>query len=411
MEIKVPEVTDGLPLDLQHPGGLVETVMDYIGATAKCPQPQFALGASLVFCGLLFGRRFADESGQRTNLFAMCIGLSSAGKDHSIKALVRLLDFGEATNLFISQITSDSAAEHALKHQPRLLFLLDEAGHFFAAVNDQGGGALRSVKPSLLQLWSSADTVWKGKQRAPQRDKEEFPVEIRNPHVCLLGMTQPQTFFEGASTKDIEDGWLARPIYFISKSRPKARLTIPDIPVPEAVFDAIRSYRDEPDPVVAKVVPTTPEAMEVLMKFQDETYEKMCEGDRGANDISYLYGKAAENARRVALTIAVGRDDRNPVIERRDMEYAVAVMRYTIGCSVAEIEDSVAENEYERYKKRILAVVRKFGAGGICRQELTRKTQFVDRLKRNEIIEDLLEARQIKQEASASGGDVFKYIG
>ena len=181
--------------------------------------------------------------------------------------------------------------------------------------------------------------------------------------------------------------------------------------VPEAVFDAIRSYRDEPDPVVAKVVPTTPEAMEVLMEFQDETYEKMCEGDRGANDISYLYGKAAENARRVALTIAVGRDDRNPVIERRDMEYAVAVMRYTIGCSVAEIEDSVAENEYERYKKRILAVVRKFGAGGICRQELTRKTQFVDRLKRNEIIEDLLEARQIKQEASASGGDVFKFVG
>ena len=211
--------TDNLPKDLLHPGGSVECIMDYINATAICEQPLFALAAALTLCGLLYGRRYEDESGQRTNLFFMGVGYTSAGKDHALKSIIRILAAGGANKLWISQVTSDSALEHGLSRQNRLVLLIDEAGHFFSSVSDVGSGsALRSIKPSLLQIWSSANCQWKGKQRAPQRDKPEVPVEIKCPHVCLLGMTQPATFFNGASRADIMDGWLARPIFVISKT-------------------------------------------------------------------------------------------------------------------------------------------------------------------------------------------------
>ena len=72
---------NNLPLDLQHPGGFVEDVMDYINENAVCPQPMFALGAALTLAGTLYGRRVQGTDGQRTNLFAMSIGYTSSGKD------------------------------------------------------------------------------------------------------------------------------------------------------------------------------------------------------------------------------------------------------------------------------------------------------------------------------------------
>ena len=86
--------TDNLPKDLLHPGGTVERVMDYISATAICEQPLFALGAALTLCGLLYGRRYSDASGQRTNVFCIGVGYTSAGKDHALKALTRILSAG-----------------------------------------------------------------------------------------------------------------------------------------------------------------------------------------------------------------------------------------------------------------------------------------------------------------------------
>ena len=400
---------DNLPLDLKHPGGLVETVFSYIDRTARCRQPLFALGAALTFCGLLFGRRYRDETDQRTNLFTFVIGHTSAGKDHAIKSIIKMLDAGEATHLFISQITSDSAAEYALKRNPRLLFLIDEAGHFFSSVNDPGSGALKSVKPSLLQLWSSANTVWKGKQRAPQREKDEPPIEIRNPHVCLLGTTQPQTFFEGATRRDIQDGWLARPIIFLSTTRPRPKTGFIDDTVPAEIVETVSRFNAEDATGELRYVASSDEARNILEAFSNDIYEKMQEADRGQGEISYIYGKAVENARRIAMIIAIGKNEIDPIISGEDMRYAVALVKYTIMTAVSAIEDNVAENETERSKKRVLKTIREAKDAGITRGQLSRKTQFLNQDQRDKIIDDLLLSDLIASRKGANGREIFVY--
>lgn len=401
---------DNLPKDLLHPGGLAEEIMDYVNETAICRQPMFALSAALTVCGLLFGRRWQDESGQRTNLFFINVGYTSAGKDHALKSAKRILDAAGANRLWISQVTSDSALEHGLSRQPRLLMIIDEAGHFFSSVNDPGGSAAaRSIKPILLEAWSSANCVWKGKQRAPQRDKPEIPVEIKCPHVCLLGTTQPMLFFDGVSRVDIADGWLARPVFFISRTRPPARLDLPPKPIPDGIVAKVRALRDEPvleDDV--RTVPADDEAKAILRDFNDRVRQFMLQSDTDRNERSSLYGKAVENARRIALTLAISRNQDRPTITAAEMTFGVALMSYTIRYAISAVDENLAENEHERAKKRILKVVRETGPAGVLRKDLTRKTQYLKRQLRDECLDDLIEAGEIVRERTTSGADRFR---
>ena len=400
------DAENNLPLDLQHPGGFVEEAMNWINGTAICPQPTFALAAALCLAGTLYGRHVKDESGQRTNLYLMGVGYTSCGKDHALKAVSRALDACEATDLRLGQVTSDSAVEYALRRNPRFAMLIDEAGHFFSGVTDAkaAGSPLHSLKPALLELWSCAGGRWKGKQRVPKNDRGAEPALIDNPHVCLFGMTQPQIFFDGVSKTELRDGWLARNLFFISKTRPKPRF-VPEGEVPSRIRAEVLTWKNEPAAV--HVVPTDGAARDVFEAFNDEIYEKMLAADRTGDETNYLFGKALENARRVALTLAVGRDAGIGPITEGDATYACRLVRYLVGDLIRAVKETVSESPDEKAKKRILQVVASAGRSGILKQELTRKTQFIRKTFRDEYLEDLVESGELIMGTNAKGGVLY----
>ena len=398
---------NNLPLDLQHPGGFVEEAMEWINETAICPQPTFALAAALCLAGTLYGRHVKDESGQRTNLFLMGVGYTSCGKDHALKAVSRALDSCEATNLRLGQVTSDSAVEYALRREPRFAMLIDEAGHFFSGVTDakSSGSPLHSLKPALLELWSCAGGRWKGKQRVPKNDRGADPVLIDNPHVCLFGMTQPQIFFDGVSKTELRDGWLARNLFFVSKTRPKPRF-VPEQEVPARIRAEVLTWKKEPAGV--HTVCAEAGAREAFEAFNDEVYAKMLAADRTGDETNYLYGKALENARRVALTLAVGRDAGRSSITGEDAAYACRLVRYLVGDLIRAVKETVSESPDEKAKKRILQVVASAGSGGITRNDLTRKTQFIRKTFRDEYLADLVESGELVMTTGSHGLETYK---
>ena len=404
---------NNLPLDLQHPGGFVEATMDWINETAVCPQPIFALASALCLAGTIFGRHVQDESGQRTNLYLMGVGYTSCGKDHALKAVSRILDAGGATHLRLGQVTSDSAVEYALRRNPRFALLIDEAGHFFAGVTDAkaAGSPLRTLKPALLELWSSAGGRWKGKQRVPARGTDSPPALIDDPHVCLFGMTQPQIFFDGVSKTELRDGWLARNLFFISKARPKPRF-VDRAAVPARLSDEVHWLCVEPH--ATRTVRADDGARAVFEAFNDDVYAKMLAADRTGDETNYLYGKALENARRVALILAAGRADGKtldfggalPDISEADAAYGCALVRYLIEDLIRSVRETVAESQDEKAKKRILQIVAK--AGRISKQNLTRKTQFIRRTFRDEYLDDLVQSGELAVEQGDERGIVYR---
>lgn len=392
-------IYNNLPADFQHPGGFVENVFNFITDSAVCPQPMFALGAALCLAGTLYGRRVQSDDGQRTNLFVISAGFTSSGKDWPLKAIQRILDECNATHLRLGLVTSDSAVEYGLKREPRMCLTIDEAGHFFGGVSDPAakGSALGSIKPCLLELWSTAGGRWKGKQRVPRDGKEATPVVIDNPHLCLYATTQPQILFESMNRSDLRDGWLARNLFFISKTRPKPEVK-PIMPIPNSIRGVVLAWKGESgdkEPRTIQTVPTSEEAKTVFAAFNDVIYQKMLVADNAGDESNYLYGKALENAKRVALILAVSRLDEKAVIEKRDAEFACGLVKYLVGDLVRIVRANISESADEKAKKRIMLEIATAGAKGALKSDLTRRTQYIRRALRDEYLEDLLEGNEI----------------
>ena len=148
-------------------------------------------------------------------------------------------------------------------------------------------------------------------------------------------------------------------------------------------------------------------ALAVFNDFNLEIHRKMLAADRTGDETNYLYGKALENARRVALILATGRDGGRSPISESDAVYACRLVRYLVGDLVRAVKETVAETSDEKAKKRILQVVAAAGHGGISKQELTRKTQFIRKSFRDEYLEDLVESGELAVATNSKGGTVY----
>ena len=404
-------MNNNLPLDLQHPGGFVEEYMNFVNETAVCEQPLFALASALSLAGTLYGQHVQAEDGQRTNVFCMTVGYTSCGKGHPLTMLARTLDECGATHLRLGQVTSDSAIEWALKQQSRFCFLIDEAGHYFSGVSDPNASSSsqHAIKPALLELWSCAGGSWKGKQRVPRDGKNvQAPIVVKNPHLCLYATTQPQILFESMSRNDLRDGWLPRNLFFISRTRPKP-VTTPIATIPNGIRLEVLKWKNPPETLTT--VPMTPDAAAIFNAFTDEIYTKMILADKTGDETNYLYGKARENAGRVALILAVSRRGTDAVVEAQDAVYATTLVRYLIGEVIRVVRENVSESQDEKAKKRILQIVAQVGPKGILKGELTRKTQFIRRGFRDEYLADLVESGELVVTSTASGGERFILAG
>ncbi len=389
-----------------EPPGLVGQFCQYINQTAGCYQPLLALGASLVACGALMGRKVRDQSNGRTNLYMMGVAHSSAGKDHPADCIEQIFAAaGIAHLLGGSRVTSDSAIEIALEHNPVQLYHWDEIGHMFAAIKQAGvgsGGAqhLRTIVPALMQLYSSAHKIYAGKQRASEEVRR-----IDQPHVCVWGLTSPDVLYSGLSTAELRDGWLGRVTTLISHDRPKYIIK-QSVPPPDNLIQLTQAWAQRvipPPPGVGDIfgattchqitVPTSAAALKVFEEYRDECYERMIRCDKDNYLTQYLWGKALQNARRIALILAAGCAFDGAEIQEFHAKYSCELIRLAIEGFRESIKNNMADNTWESDKQKILAIIGSGGRAGISKSELTRKTQWCkDRKVRDAYLEDMQEA-------------------
>jgi hypothetical protein len=144
-------------------------------------------------------------------------------------------------------------------------------------------------------------------------------------------------------------------------------------------------------------VPDSTESRTIFDGFNDLVHAKMLAADKSGDETNYLCGKALENARRIALILAVSRAG-NPLkakIGAEDAEYAVKLVDYLISTIIDCVAENLSENADEKAKKRILKVIGTGGMKGIMRSEFTRKTQFIRRNMREEYLADLIDSGEV----------------
>ncbi|HWL54290.1 MAG TPA: bifunctional DNA primase/polymerase [Chthoniobacteraceae bacterium] len=409
-------------IDLLHPPGLVGEIAAWLEETALCTQPWLNLGAAITFCGALMGRKVRSETDSRTNIYAMAVAETSAGKDHARKALRKLAAEAGCLQLIGGEdVTSDAAIETQLEAQPVTLFLWDEIGHLFKTLQqDKNNSAQQRILPLLMRLYSSASETVLGKAYA-----DRPPRVFDQPCLSIYGTGVPGRFMGGITAEQLSDGFLARLLVFISLTRP-----MPDIkkgkmvtrPVPPKLVERVRSLwqmvvapPQEAGNIEAQTrahqvtIVETPEAEAWFDAFAVECHKRLIspqEKDRNA-----LWGKAAENARKLAMICAVGdcRDGQwGTQIELCHAEWASMVVTKIIGDFMALIADNMAETQFERDKLRVLRAIERGGQAGVRKMNVTRATQSLAPNVREMAIRDLVDSGLVVAKTEGSAVRYFK---
>lgn len=398
--------------DLIIPDGLVGDLTRYMIATARRPQPLLSLGASLCAIGALMGRLYRTESNLRSNLYVVGIADSGSGKNHAREIVNEVFfEAGLANHLGGNKIASGAGLLTALHRQPAILFQIDEFGMFLSAAADRKRSPrhITEILDNMTELFTSAGGIFLGAEYA-NRDGMNERRDIVEPCLCVYGTTTPLHFWGALQGANVADGSLARFLILPSdEDYPDENLAAGLRRAPSEIIDGLQRIASgggrqrgnlagktsgASTAVDAAIVPMTVESKARFAALSAELTVEL----RAAAGTAFtaILARIGENAMKLALIVAVGRNPARPVVESDDAEWAIRFVRHFAGRTMEAVERHVADTETEAHLKRLREIIRAAGREGLTKSEITRASQWLKARDRNEILDTLIESGDIK---------------
>lgn len=383
------------PAEVLQVHGLVGEIANWITETAIRPQPVLSLAAALSFVGMLKGHKYKGATGLRTNMLCMSLAPSAGGKEWPQKQVRDLFDYCDIQDQLMGEPTSGTGFLRAINDRGRVvMWVQDEMGRFLDNVNNKNSGTFqREIVDYMIKTFSCASSVLKGREYADA--KKNPTIDIIEPHFCCLGSTVLEKFEASCRSTDIVDGFLNRWLVFAVHDRGKVagdRKKMLQRP-PEGVLRAIRELAlgKTYDPYSGKAhlqeVRFTPEAWDIFDEYRAKMDKKI---DEVGYPLNALYGRCAEHVEKVALTLCD-----NDSIGVQDVNAAIRVVDYSNSC-IMDFAGLIADNESQAEYIKVRDIISK--AKSIKKSDLTRRTQFLKRIRRTEILNDLVESGVVKLE-------------
>jgi hypothetical protein len=397
----IPEPMAPAGVALPEPAGLVREIRDHILDTARSPQPELALAAALTIVGSAMARRYSFEN-LRSNLYLVGVAPSASGKEVPLSAVTRILgDAGLANTLAGGEPKSGTAVLSRLAEHPVAVYTLDEFGMLLRALTEKNAPKhLREIVKYMTEIFTKADDSYRTGDYA---DRKANPIHtIIEPHLSIFGLTNSVHLWRSITADSVADGSLGRFLLFSSRAaypdvnfEPKPKQTPPEI---IEKLKAIHEQGGAPDagnlagvsivsPANTRDVKATREAQQLFREAEIRQLE--LKREHAGDGMSAIYGRLVENAKKLAMIHAVGRDPVQATVTVADAHWGLDLAAQLITDLVKAIGVHVADNEREAASKRVLDLIVKASKKGITQSELTNKTQWLKRQERDEILEDL----------------------
>ena len=419
-EAPMPILPPAPSFTLTIPGGLVGDLARYMIDTARRPQPLLAVGASLCALGALMGRRYRTTTDLRTNLYIVGIADSGSGKNHA-REVVNELFFaaGLAHHLGGNKIASGAGLLTALHRQPAILFQIDEFGMFLSAAADRKRSPrhITEILDNMTELYTAASGVFLGAEYA-NRDGSNERRDIVQPCLCVYGTTTPLHFWGALQGANVVDGSLARFIILPSEEDyPDENRRAGLRTLPRPLIEGLQRLAEgggrasgnlagkTSGPETAVDPMTVPMDGDAQARF-DSLGEEITAELRAAAGTFHtpILARIAENAAKVALVLAVGRDAVQPIIRLEEAVWAIDFVRHFARRTIDAVERHVADTETEAHLKRLREIIRKAGSAGVTKSELTRASQWLRARDRDDILLTLVESGDIATVEQETGG-------
>lgn len=394
-----------VPPELLQVDGVLKLFVDYATASAVSPQPFLSLGAAICLVGTIAGRRYRTPTDLRSNVYAVGIADSGGGKDHARRCVKRAI-YAAGLDRYLGgeDLASSAGLLTSLQRHPARLFQVDEFGQFLKLVLSQRAPAHKAaIWSELTKLYTSAAEPYIGAEYADQKARPR--VTIEQPCACIWGVTVPGPFWSALEGGALADGSIARFLVFLTdEDYPQRNETPAPMEPPADLVAAIQAIaRGVPGhshggniadameasaPIHAYTVPLNPDAEAAMAVVRREATD-LLRSHRGTYATA-LFGRHAENTAKLAMIAAVSREPACPVTQAEDVAWASRLVEHCVATMLREAERRVSDNDTEAKHKRLLEIIR--DGGRQSRSDVTRRSQFLSRREREEILASLMEA-------------------
>ena len=312
-----------------------------------------ALAAGICLQAVLAARKDQRRPGNRTNLYSVGVAPSGEGKDHARKVNKNVLFAADMVEHEGNEdLASDAGLVTAVETEPAILFQIDEFGRFLRTIGDpKKAPHLFNVLTALMKLYSSADTIFRGKAYADSKRNKV----IDQPCVSVYGTTVPEHFYESLTADSLSDGFVAGLLVFEATATP-ARQRAKARPVPEAIKQAAAwwgSFKpggnlaaEHPEPLVIEATAEAGTLFDALAATVD--------AELGRPDQAGRSLWAQEKACRLALVYACSANAQKPVIDAKAACWACDLSEYLTRRMLYIAHEWVADGVFDARQKRVL---------------------------------------------------------
>lgn len=361
-----PELIDPgqLPDELLRIPGFVSELMDFCLETAPYPNLGLAFCGALTMQSFLCGRKVRDPGNLRTNIYLLALAGSSSGKDwpRQINAHI-FMEIGK-TDALGDKFASGEGIQDAMNLTPSMLFQNDEIDGMLIALNKSRDGRFESIMGTLLTMFTSSGSVYPMRRKA---GKQSGGI-IDQPHLTIFGTATPKYYYESLSERMLSNGFFARMMVVDIGYRGKGKDAGLIDTMPKRILETAKWWDDycpgqrrgnlisfHPKP---EVIPIADAARDVLDEFRykaDSEYAKSeAENDESAKSI---WGRANENARKLALLFAASESYQSPEISQQGATWAVTFAEHQIRRMLYLVGQHVFENEFDKKCKQMMKIL------------------------------------------------------
>lgn len=366
VECSTQEENDTYPEKILNPGGLLQEIMNHVDQSSAVSHPVYALGGALVAIGTAAGQRIMTSTGLRTHNYIVILGYSGSGKNAPQMAIPALFmhDHRLQTLNGPNELTSSAAIMRYLTKFPICQCFVDEIGHLFSAMANPKSH-LADLGGTLMKVWSSAALECYQK---PYSD-EKANIVLHYPHMSILGCSTPTKFWPSITSEDYGTGLMSRTIIMQSthQSIPAKRVVRhdPDMQIVSMLAEiaSIPQTFANGSNLIGKpnMVRMTPQA-EAMMDEAEANWRDLNEKFREDTNLSALYSRCAEHAKKISLIHAVSINLSNIIhsgIELESVQWSIDFVNHVTKQHIESMSMNVSDSPWHKIQQRVLKLIRR----------------------------------------------------
>jgi hypothetical protein len=414
--------SDNYPDVLLTPPGIIKSITKWANATAPKPQPHLAIQASIAAVSTVLGRRFRTDKNNWPSLFFINIAPSGEGKEHSKKIIEKVLgSVGDKARVAGAGYTSATGVYTALTHAPAHVTIIDEIGRDLQTTNATTNSHKYEALTMIMESFGRCDGEMRPKNYANthlslEDQRKAVERRVHNPAITLMGMSTPDSFYGGLSSKSISDGFLNRFLIVNSPlGRQSMRFDQADDSLPEDVIawgekikgrvfsqgDMIETNEmcgeEKASPIVIPIPGDVLELFEALDRRSMAERQRL-DGDKGLSD---LLTRTVEKAMRLSLVCQLAIDPLSEAITKKAAEYAIQYVEWCDNQLVKSARTHIHDNKFSKAKTKIVDFIKRQEKGAqVSRSQISKRVRaYMDlrKLERVDVLSTLVEDGSIIQ--------------